>query len=111
VTAIATRRRSTLAIAYQFVVGRGQPLEFTEAGLERLAEIREQFEELERDFENLTNDEIRARTDAYAADTRDILDNELVPAGDNQGNGPPIDREETDEIACCAGSCCERAFR
>ena len=87
---------STLAIAYQFVVGRGQPLEFTEAGLQRLAEIREQFEELEEDFENLTNDEIRARTDAFAADIRDILDNELVPAGDNQGNGPPIDREETD---------------
>jgi putative peptide zinc metalloprotease protein len=85
---------STLALAYQFVVGYGEPVEFTEEGLRRLEKIRREFAKLEEEYANLTNEEIQARTDAFAAEIRDILATELVPVDKtSQGNGKRIDRE------------------
>lgn len=85
---------STLALAYQFVVGYGEPVEFTEEGLRRLAKIRKEFAKLEQEYANLTNEEIKARTDAFAAEIRDILATELVPVDKtSRGNGKQIDRE------------------
>ena len=85
---------STLALAYQFVVGYGEPVEFTEEGLRRLAKIRKEFAKLEQEYANLTNEEIKARTDAFAAEIRDILATELVPVDKTSpANGKRIDRE------------------
>ena len=85
---------STLALAYQFVVGYGEPVEFTREGLRRLEKIREEFAKLEAEYANLTNEEIKARTDAFAAEIRDILATELVPVDKtSRGNGKHIDRE------------------
>jgi len=96
---------STLAIAYQFVVGRGEPVEFTRRGLKRLKEIRKEFDKLEKDFPDLTDGEIRARTDAVAAEIRDILANDLVPVEEDDDEGReddddrdrPIDRGSEDD--------------
>ena len=91
---------STLAVAYQFVVGRGEPVEFTKRGLERLAAVRKQLEKLEKQYGKLTNEQILARTDAFAVEIRDILANDLVPVdGDDKGDkrGPPIDRDSAAE--------------
>ena len=90
---------STLALAYQFVVGRGEPLEFTERGRSRLAKIRRNLEKLEKDFDELTDEEIRARTDGYAEQIRDILANDLVPVDarkDDDDDRPRIDREDSE---------------
>jgi len=85
---------STLALAYQFVVGSGEPVEFTEEGLRRLERIRKDFAQLEQEYSSLTNEEIKARTDAYAAEIRDILATELVPVDKTSaGNGRRVDRE------------------
>ena len=86
---------STLALAYQFVVGRGEPVEFTRRGLARLAAVRVRLALLERQYGRLTNEQIRARTDAFAEEIRDILANDLVPAGTSGRRGQPIDRDET----------------
>ncbi len=49
---------------------------------------------LERQYGKLTNEQIRAQTDALAADVRDILANDLVPAGTKGKKGPPIERDD-----------------
>jgi len=86
---------STLAIAYQFVVGRGEPVEFTPQGLARLEKIRKEFAKLEGEYANLTNEQILARTDAFAAEIRDILATELVPIDrTSRGSDKRIDRED-----------------
>lgn len=88
---------STLAVAYQFVVGRGEPVEFTKRGLKRLASIRKELEKLEKQYGKLTNEQIRARTDGFAEEIRDILANDLVPAGTGGKRGKPIDRDDKAE--------------
>lgn len=85
---------STLAVAYQFVVGRGEPVEFMKRGLIRLAKIRLALAKLERQYSKLTNEQIRARADGFAEEIRDILANDLVPAGTRGTGGPPIDRDD-----------------
>ena len=85
---------STLAVAYQFVVGRGEPVEFTKRGLKRLAAIRKELEKLEKQYGKLTNEQIRVRTDGFAEEIRDILANDLVPAGTGGKRGKPIDRDD-----------------
>ncbi len=99
---------SVLAVAYQFVIGRGEPLEFTKRGLKRLKKIRKQFARLEKQYDTLTDDEIRARTDAFADQIREILATDLVPVredddgdededDDQKEGGPPIDRESSED--------------
>jgi putative peptide zinc metalloprotease protein len=102
---------SVLALSYQFVIGRGEPLEFTETGRKRLDDIRKRFAKLDKDFADLTNDEIRARTDGFADEIRDILAHDLVVArprdegdgddddenDDEQSRAPPVDRENSDD--------------
>ena len=102
---------SVLALSYQFVVGRGEPLEFTKTGRKRLDDIRKRFAKLDKDFADLTNDEIRARTDGFADEIRDILAHDLVVArprdegdgddddenDDEQSRAPPVVRENSDD--------------
>jgi len=102
---------SVLALSYQFVIGRGEPLEFTKTGRKRLDDIRKRFAKLDKDFADLTNDEIRARTDGFANEIRDILAHDLVVArprdegdgddddenDDEQSRAPPVDRENSDD--------------
>ena len=88
---------STLAVAYQFVVGRGEPVEFTKTGLKRLEKIRKEFAKLEKQYGKLTNEQIRARTDGFAEEIRDILANDLVPADTGGKRGKPIDRDDKAE--------------
>jgi len=102
---------SVLALSYQFVIGRGEPLEFTKTGRKRLDDIRKRFAKLDKDFADLTNDEIRARTDGFADEIRDILAHDLVVArprdegdgddddenDDEQSRAPPVDRENSDD--------------
>lgn len=93
------KRCSTLAIAYQFVVGRGEPVEVTGTGRRRLAEIYAGLNALEDDYRELSDDAVRVRADAYAAQVREVLDSELVARDDGRRSKeePRVDREERGE--------------
>jgi hypothetical protein len=70
---------SSLAIAHQFVVGRGEPARITSSGKRQLFAVGDDLLRLERSYRDLTDAEIQARTDADAAKVGAILDAELVP--------------------------------
>lgn len=73
---------SSLAIAHQFVVGKGEPARITSRGRKQLYAVGDDLLRLERSYEDLTDTEIKARTDAYAARVGSILDEELRAARD-----------------------------
>lgn len=73
---------SSLAIAHQFVVGKGEPVRITSRGVEQLLDVGDDLLRLERTYEDYTDAEIQARTDADAAKVRSILDTELRPLHD-----------------------------
>jgi hypothetical protein len=75
---------TSLAIAHQFVVGRGTPARITSSGRRQLLAVGDDLLAVERSYQQLTDTEISTRADADAAKVRSILDTELVPvhAGD-----------------------------
>ena len=90
----------TIALAYQFVFGTGQPLEFTKEGRERLKEIRKGLKALGE--EGLTPDEIRAGAQQLADEVRLLLSTGLAPKesddDDLEGGGAPREGAEEDDI-------------
>ncbi len=92
---------SVLALAYQFVIGRGEPVRLTHQGEQRLEKIQRDLEKLERDYADLSNEQIHALADGYADRVRDVLRTELVEVreeeDDDRERGPPVDREDRDE--------------
>ncbi|HEX2267474.1 MAG TPA: hypothetical protein VHI97_04635 [Actinomycetota bacterium] len=85
----------TLASAYQWVFTTGGPVRFTAEGNRQLAEIRRAFLELLRDAENLTLAELQAAIDELAQQLAQVIQTELLPAG--QGGEPTT--EPTSEPA------------
>ena len=85
---------SVLALAYQFVIGRGEPVRLTRRGREQLLDVGDDLLRLDRTYEDYTDAEIQARTDADAAKVRSILDAELRPLHDgHKVPGVADDRE------------------
>jgi putative peptide zinc metalloprotease protein len=74
---------TTLASAYQFVVGTEGPVRFTADGNQRLAELRRRLTELSRS--DLAVDELQAELDRIATELRDVLANEVETAGPPPG--------------------------
>jgi hypothetical protein len=74
---------TTVALAYQYVLGVGQPLRFTPEGRKRIAAIRKEFKRLERS--GLPLEEILARVNELRAELVDVLNTELVVAGGDPG--------------------------
>ncbi len=71
----------TLASAYQFVFGTGDDLRFTAAGRRQIAEIRRRFQELRKQGDSLSLEEIQTRADALAGELREVLASEVTPRG------------------------------
>ena len=76
----------TLASAYQWVFTTGGPVRFTAEGNRRLAEIRRAFLELLRNAENLTLAELQAAIDELAEQLAQVIQTELLPAGQRSGS-------------------------
>jgi putative peptide zinc metalloprotease protein len=88
----------TAAFAYQFVLGTDGPVHFTAEGNRRIAELRKRLRELED--QELTLEQLDAALDDAAEEIRDVLANELVPAGppDPGGDdGEPLQEPSTAE--------------
>jgi putative peptide zinc metalloprotease protein len=77
----------TLASAYQFVFGNGEPVRLSPEGEKRIAQIRRDFQELRRS--DLSIVDIQARTDELANQLREVLRTELVPARPPQTQEQP----------------------
>jgi putative peptide zinc metalloprotease protein len=88
----------TLASAYQFVLGTGGHVRFTDEGRRRLAALRREL--LELISSGLPIAELQAQIDELMDELRDILENDLVPVGP-QGTESPnaTDTETTEEPA------------
>ena len=81
----------TLASAYQFVFGTGDDLRFTAEGRKQIAEIRRRFQELRRQGDSLSLEEIQKQADALAGELRTILASEVTPRGpgtERDGSAP-----------------------
>ncbi|MCA1845059.1 MAG: hypothetical protein LC792_18060 [Actinobacteria bacterium] len=71
----------TLAMAYQFVFNTGdEPVHFTQAGKDRLKEVKKAFKELQKS--DLPIDQVQAQVQQLAQEVNDVVSNELVA-------GPP----------------------
>jgi putative peptide zinc metalloprotease protein len=68
----------SFASAFQWVIGTGGPVEFTEEGKKRLKEIKRRLKWLRR--RDLTLEELIAELEEIRAEIADILETELVPA-------------------------------
>lgn len=75
----------TLASAYQFVFGTGEKLRFTAEGRRNIADIRQRFLELRQ--QDLSIEEIQARTDELAEELRQVLASEVTDRGSGKGEG------------------------
>src|SRR5438270_2919585 len=74
----------TLADAFQFVFGTGaRPAHLTPEGNRRLAEIRQEYEQLRHS--GLPPDQLQARIGELAQQVYDVFTNDLVPAGQPGG--------------------------
>ncbi len=71
---------STLAAAYQYVFGDGQPVHLTAEGNRELAQLRREFEAL-RQRRDLTLQQLADAVAAIAAQVADVVATQTVPAG------------------------------
>jgi putative peptide zinc metalloprotease protein len=74
---------NTLATAYQFYVQAGRPVHFTADGNRRIAELRRALHSLRH--AGLTIWEIQAEVDRVALALQQVLEEELVAAGNGRG--------------------------
>jgi hypothetical protein len=81
---------SSLAIAHQFVVGKGEPARITSRGRKQLLAVGDDLVHIEKSYKDLTDAEIQTRADADAAKVRSILAAELVPVKSG-GDKPDVD--------------------
>lgn len=82
----------TAAFAYQFVLGTDGAVHFTTEGNRRMAELRKRLRELEG--QDMTLEELNEALDAAANELRDVLKNELVPAGPLEAGAEEQPQEE-----------------
>lgn len=86
----------TLAEAYQYVYGEGQPVRFTPEGQQRLADIRRRLQELRR-RDDLTIEELHGEIAALAGEVATVVDTELVATGSEgaPGQQEPVEGSTT----------------
>ena len=70
----------TLAAAFQYVFGNGEPVHFTPEGNRQLADIRRRYQAL-RQRDDLTLEELAQAIALLAAEVAKVVDTELVKAG------------------------------
>jgi len=83
---------STLALAYQFVVGNGSRVELSEEGRAEINAIRKELRGLEG--QELTNEEIVLRVGALADRVRQVLATQLVAVRDDDDEEDDEDEDE-----------------
>ena len=86
----------TFASAYQFVIGSGGPVHFTQAGIKALHDIRKEIQSWGK--QGLSNAEIKTMVPDVIARIEDILKTQLVPDGNaepHQGNETETETTET----------------
>jgi putative peptide zinc metalloprotease protein len=90
---------TTFAGAYQFVVGTGYPVKFTEEGLRELARIKNELERLRVAFEkgDISLAELKARVDEVVGQVKTVLETQLVPveSSANPNKSPPVETTST----------------
>jgi putative peptide zinc metalloprotease protein len=87
---------TTLALAYQFVIGSGEPVRLTPEGRLELVRIRLELQRLRN--AGLGAAELAAQVASLVDDLRVMLENELVPAGPgDQGDGGPDESQPAAE--------------
>jgi putative peptide zinc metalloprotease protein len=74
----------TLASAYQWVLTTGGPVHFTAAGNQQIAELRRQLRDLLAS--DLPIDQMQTQIDQIAAELQQVIQTELVPAGNSGGS-------------------------
>jgi putative peptide zinc metalloprotease protein len=84
---------TTMALAYQLVVGTGGPVELTPRGRREIARIRHDLKRLEHS--GLSPAEIRDRTAELVDQLRDVLARELVPVRREDGDNGRRSHDET----------------
>lgn len=82
----------TLAAAYQYVFGDGQPVRFSAEGNRRLADIRRRLQAL-RQRDDLTLEQLAQEIAALAGEVAEVVDEELVPVG--AAGAPGQESEQT----------------
>jgi len=87
----------TLASAYQFVFGDGEQLRFTAEGRKQIAEIRRRFQELRKQGDSLSLEEIQTQADALAGELRQVLASEVTPRGSGRDGEEDDDARRADE--------------
>jgi putative peptide zinc metalloprotease protein len=90
----------TFASAYQIVKSTGGPVEFTEAGRQRLNSIRKGFKDLRAEIDQLSLAELHARVEGLKAQLKALIDEELVPAADDDDGetaGGQLDENESED--------------
>ena len=85
----------TFASAYQFVLGTGGPVRFTQDGRKDLHEIRKDLKELRAS--DLSAAELDTEVDAIVDRLRGVLETQLVPVGSGQDAVAERVEEETEE--------------
>jgi putative peptide zinc metalloprotease protein len=82
----------TMALAYQFVIGRGLPLTLTPEGRREVARIRRALRALRK--AGLTPLDLAGRVEQLVGELRKVLATQLVPRGENGRDSPEEDEEE-----------------
>ena len=77
----------TLAAAYQFVFGDGVDVKLTPTGKQELHDVKKQLQDLQKNSDALTLQEIADRIAALASQVGDIVANNLVPTGQDAAPG------------------------
>ena len=79
----------TLAAAFQYVFGNGEPMRFTADGNRRLADIRRRFQEL-RQRDDLTLQQLANEIALLADEVAEVVDEELVATGQAGAPGQQV---------------------
>jgi putative peptide zinc metalloprotease protein len=77
----------TLAAAYQFVFGDGTDVKLTPTGKQELHDVKKQLQDLQKNSDTLTLQQIADQVGALAAKVGDIVANNLVPTGQSAAPG------------------------
>jgi putative peptide zinc metalloprotease protein len=71
----------TLAAAYQFVFGDGTDVKLTPTGKQELHDVKKQLQDLQKNSDTFTLQQIADQVAALAAKVGDVVANNLVPTG------------------------------
>ena len=93
----------TLASAYQYVYGEGQPVRFTPEGNQKLADIRRRLQELRR-RDDLSIQDLAGQIAILAGEVATVVGTELVPTGSEGAPGQELPAEGSTTTVATGGS-------